>query len=443
MQKLRSAVQEFDRYQELMRKKNRYDFDDMINWVIKAFEENPNLLATYQEKFQYILVDEFQDSSGTQNKLVQLLISFWDKPNIFVVGDDDQSIYRFQGANVENMIEFAHRFHKDLTTVVLTDNYRSVQPILDISKTLINKNEERLVKQIEGLSKDLVTAKAELIDLTHAPIIREFNAVKDEMAGITNAVAELIEEGIAPGRIAVIYKENKYGIELAKYFRLKNIPAYSKRNINILEDPFVRKIVQLLRYLNAETDTPYGGDEMLFEILHYDLYNIPAIEIAKLTVEVNQKKYSGELTSIRKLLNEKANTPPKDLFDTGVNPRLKELSSILERLIADVYNLTLQQLFEAIVNNAGVLTYIMKHGEKISLMQLLTALFDFIKEETSRNPTMRLEQLVSIIDLMEKEGLPLPMVQVAGTDKGVNLLTAHGSKGLEFEYVFFVGANAS
>jgi DNA helicase-2/ATP-dependent DNA helicase PcrA len=100
MEKLRAAVNEFDRFQQLMRKKNRYDFDDMINWVIRAFEENKSLLSNYQERFQYILVDEYQDTSGTQNRLVQLLISYWDKPNVFVVGDDDQSIYRFLGANV-------------------------------------------------------------------------------------------------------------------------------------------------------------------------------------------------------------------------------------------------------------------------------------------------------------------------------------------------------
>jgi len=120
MEKLRAAVSEFDRFQQLMRQRNRYDFDDMINWVIKAFEENKNLLAGYQEKYQYILVDEYQDTSGTQNKLVQLLINYWEKPNVFVVGDDDQSIYRFQGANVENMLQFADTYKDDLLTVVLT-----------------------------------------------------------------------------------------------------------------------------------------------------------------------------------------------------------------------------------------------------------------------------------------------------------------------------------
>jgi len=443
IEKLRAAVNEFEHHQQLMRQRNRYDFDDMINWVLKVFEENKNVLAAYQEKFQYILVDEFQDTSGTQNRLVQLLINYWDKPNVFVVGDDDQSIYRFQGANVENMLEFANTYSKDLTTVVLTSNYRSTQPILDISKTLINKNEERLVKQINGLSKELISANTKINQLTNQPAIIEYNSVRDEMAGITNKVYNLLQEGTGPGKIAVIYKENKYGEALATYFRLKGIPVYSKRSINILEQPFAKKIIQLLRYLDAEHDIPYGGDETLFEILHYDFYQIPPIAIAQLTVEVNQKKYGGEQTSIRKLLSDKANSAPKNLFDTGIHQGLKNISNSIEQLIADAANLTLQQLFDQVIRKAAVLTYIMQSNEKIGLMQLLTALFDFIKDESSRNPALNLKGLVDIIDLMEKEGLPLPMIQVAGSDRGVNLLTAHGSKGLEFEYVFFSGTNAS
>ncbi len=443
MEKLRAAVNEFDNYQNLMRKRNRYDFDDMITWVIRVFEENSNVLNAYQEKYQYVLVDEFQDTSGTQNKLAQLLISYWAKPNVFVVGDDDQSIYRFQGANIENMLDFATHYTKDLMTVVLTNNYRSTQPILDISKTLINKNEERLVKQIDGLSKDLLAANINVNGLTNQPVLIEYNSVKEEMASITNEVFQLIQQDIAAGKIAIIYKENKYGTELAQYFRLKKIPVYSKRSINILEHPFAKKVIQLLRYLNAEHDIPYGGDEMLFEILHYDFYNIPPIEIAKLAVEVNSKKYNGEQISIRRLLYDKANKPPQNLFDTGINEGLKNLSAIIEKLIADVANITLQQLFENIIRNAGVLTYILQSDDKIQLIQLLTALFDFIKEESARNPALQLKGFIDIIDLMDKEGLPLPMVQVAGSDKGVNLLTVHGSKGLEFEYVFFVGVNAS
>ncbi|MEJ7740930.1 MAG: ATP-dependent DNA helicase [Chitinophagaceae bacterium] len=443
MEKFRAAVNEFANLQELMRKKNRYDFDDMINWVLEAFEKNNNLLANYQEKYQYILVDEYQDTSGTQNRLVQILIDFWEKPNIFVVGDDDQSIFRFQGANVENMHEFHKSYANDLLTVVLTNNYRSVQSILNISKSLIDSNTERLIKRIEGLSKELISSNTQISHLTHEPYIREYESQRHEMVDVTNTIHSLLGEGTQPGRIAVIYKENKYGEELLRYFRLKGMPAYAKRSINILELPFAKKIIQILRYLSAEHDIPYSGDEMLFEIMHYDFYNIPPIEIAKVTVEANAKKQSGTRGSIRQLLQDKVNTPPKDLFDVTIYPALGSLSNRLERLVSDVSNATIQTLFERIIRQAGVLNYIMKSDEKIWLLQVLTALFDFIKDETRRNPEFRLQELIETIDLMIANKIPVPLIEISGTDKGVNLLTVHGSKGLEYEYIFFVGCNAS
>ncbi len=443
MEKLRAAVSEFDHFQQMMRKKNRYDFDDMINWVIKAFEENKNLLANYQEKFQYILVDEYQDTSGTQNRIVELLISYWEKPNVFVVGDDDQSIYRFQGANVENMLQFADAYKNDLLTVVLTNNYRSTQPILDVSKTLINRNEERLVKQIEGLSKELLSSNEKIKQLLHQPHIHEYETMRQEMIGITKKVQQLLAQGTLPGDIGIIYKENKYGLELADYFKLLNIPVYSKRSLNLLELPLVQKITLLLRYLASEHDVAYSGDEMLFEILHFNWFGIPPVEVAKLSMEVAEKKYSDRKISMRQLLVEKSNTPAKDLFSTGIHPGLKAASTAIEELISDVSNITLRNLFENIIRKAGVLKHIMNSTDKHWQLQVLSGFFDFVKDETHRTPLLSLQQLVNLIDLMEKEEITLPLVQVSGSDKGVNLMTAHGSKGLEFEHVFFAGCNAS
>jgi DNA helicase II / ATP-dependent DNA helicase PcrA len=442
MEKLKAAVGEFDRFQQMMRKRDRYDFDDMINWVIKAFEENKNLLTRYQEQFLYILVDEYQDTSGTQNRIVELLINYWEKPNVFVVGDDDQSIYRFQGANIENMEQFAGRYQDDLLTVVLTNNYRSTQPILDISKTLIDKNEERLVKKISGLSKDLVSSNNHISKSIHKPVIKEYETQRQEMIDITLQVQRLVSEGVPAGKIGIIYKENKYGEELTQYFKVRRIPVYSKRNLNILELPLAKKIILILKYLAAEHDVPYGGDEMLFEMLHFDWFKIPALEIAKLSVEVAEKKFSDN-TSLRRLLHEKATAVPKDLFSTGIHDGLKQASAVFEKLIADVPNVTLQHLLENIIRDAGILTHIMQSEDKHWQLQVLTGLFDFVKEETRRNAALKLQQLIYIIELMEKEDIPLPLVQVNGSEKGVNLLTVHGSKGLEFEYVFFAGCNAS
>ena len=443
MEKLRAAVNEFDPFQTLMRKKNLYDFDDMINWVIRAFEENKELLAGYQERYQYILVDEFQDTSGTQKKLVELLINYWDLPNIFVVGDDDQSIFRFQGANMENMKSFADGYLRDLQVIVLTKNYRSTQEILDISKSLIEKNAERLINRMEGLTKDLVSSNPKINELAIRPVIREFETIRQEMTQITLDVEKLVREGVAPGKIAVIYKENIYGENLSKFFQLKQIPVYSRRSLDLFDIPFAKKLLLILHYIAAEQDTPYGGDEMLFEILHFDFYHIPPIEIAKLSVEAASRQFSEDRTSLRRLLYEKANRPARDLFDAGIPETLKNASRHLEALIADAYNLTLQQLFENIIGKGGILDYLMKSPEKIWLLQVLTALFDFLKEETRRDPDLDIIKMSGLINLMEDNQIPVPLIQVAGNDKAVNLLTAHGAKGLEFEYVFFAGCNAS
>ncbi len=443
MERLAAAAKEFDAFQQLMHEQSRYDFDDMINWVIRAFENNNQLLLNYQERFQYILVDEYQDTSGTQNRLVNLLISYWDQPNIFVVGDDDQSIYRFQGANVENMEQFANTYAADLLKVVLTHNYRSTQPILDVSHSLISRNEERLVRKISGLTKDLVASHPEISLLKHPPTITEYETQRQEMIGITMAVENLVNQGIPPGNIAVIFRENRYLDELIQLFRLRNIPAYSKRSLNLLEIPLAKKILLILEYIAAEQDTPYGGDGMLFEILHFNFFGIPPIEIAKLSAEAAGKKAGESRMSVRQLLAEKSTLQPKDLFDTGIHPQLKQAGARLEELIADSVNLTLQGLLENTVRKAGVLATIMNSEDKIWQMQVLTGLFDFVKEETRRNPDLGLRELVDTIALMKNNNLRIPLVQVGGSEKGVNLLTAHGSKGLEFEYVFLAGSNAS
>ncbi|OYY21490.1 MAG: DNA helicase UvrD [Sphingobacteriia bacterium 35-40-8] len=443
MEKLRAAVNEFDRFQQLMRSRNRYDFDDMINWVIKAFEEHPSLLMRYQEQFLYILVDEYQDTSGTQNRIVELLINYWEQPNVFVVGDDDQSIYRFQGANVENMTALAKRYEEDLVKVILTNNYRSTQPILDIAKTLIDRNQERLIKQMPGLSKDLISSNGKLTSITDPPNIKEYESMRQEMIGICLEVETLLAKGMMPGKIGIIYKENKYGEALAQFFKEKQIPVYSKRNLNLLEIPLAQRIILFLKYLAAEWDTPFGGEEMLFQILHFNWFGIPAMEIAEITAKVADLKYGANKTSLRKQIREKANAPAADLFSQAPAKGFALVSIAIENLITAIANSSLINLVEQVIQQTKVLGWIMQSPDKHWHLQVLSGLFEFIKEEARRNPHLSLEQLVNIFSLMEKEELALPLVQVSGTEKGVNLMTAHGSKGLEFEAVFFAGCNAS
>jgi DNA helicase-2/ATP-dependent DNA helicase PcrA len=444
MEKLKAAIEQFKVYQELLHNNHRYDFDDMINWVISIFQSHEEVLLNYQEQFQYILVDEYQDTSGSQNRIVELLISYWldEKPNIFVVGDDDQSIYRFQGANLKNMMNLADKFEKDLTKVVLTQNYRSVQPILDGAKGLIENNVQRLVNQYKDLSKELIASHEPLILLNIPPVIKVYENEFAENVHITTSIKKIIDSGVEPGNIAVIYREHKFGDELMKFFQLEQIPFYVKRSVNLLDDVFINQVLNICRYSVSELDTAYSGESLLFEILHYSFFQIKPLKIAAISNTIASfRGRSKTENSYREYLDKLKAENSGTLFASDENiAELIRVSSLLESLLKEVYNKSTLQWFEYMIYETGILAFIMQQENKAWLMSKLTCLFDYIKESTHRKPEISLKELVAQIDLLKENGLSLPLIQTTGTETGVNLLTAHGSKGLEYEYVFLISA---
>lgn len=438
MQRLKAAAGEFHNYQQMMREMHRYDFDDMISWILEAFGKDPNFLLSYQEKYQYVLVDEYQDTSGAQNELIRLLVSYWEVPNIFVVGDDDQSIFRFQGANVENIEQYHSRYARDLCSVMLVDNYRSTQPVLDAARVLIEHNTERI--QLPGLSKHLISKRAGQ-DAGTAPEIHEYQTQLHEFAGITAQVRKLLDQGVAPAEIAVIYNKHSLGEELMNYFRLAQIPVSARKKLNVLKTPFGQKLLNILRYLALETEAPYSGEELLFHIMHYDFYDIAPLDTAKICVSVNRQNRSGKTqTAIRRHIAELA-SGQQTLFQPEGKAEIVRLSNDIEYWIKAAENLTLQNLFEKVVLRGGILGYVLRSHDKNLYLQILSALFNFLKEESRRHPEMDLAGFIEQIDLLEEHELPLEVSQVIFNEQGVNFLTFHGSKGLEFDNVFLVGCN--
>ncbi len=442
MEKLKSAIACFPAYQSLLDQKHRYDFDDMIHWVIRLFETENEILLGYQEQYQYILVDEYQDTSGSQNRIVELLASYWgDQPNLFVVGDDDQSIYRFQGANLMNLMTLANRYEKDLRRVVLTKNYRSVQPILDAAKGLIENNQHRLIHQFDGLNKELIADLDEIKDLKIQPEIRIYESELAEQAHIAASIQQLIEKGTPPGEIAVIYREHKLGDELMKFLQQESIPFYVKRSIDLLQDPFTNQILNLLRYLAAEQDNPYSGEHLLFEILHYPYFGIRPFTIANLCYELaemrNKKKTDK---SLRGHLNGLIEANSGSLFNADEQTNhLLRLARFLEAAQTKLYEENLHRWFEYLLNESGVLHWVMSQTDRVWQLRKLSCLFDYLKESTQRKPEIRLGEWIEQIRLMKENNIRLSLVQTTGKDTGVNLMTCHGSKGLEFEHVFLMG----
>ena len=278
---------------------------------------------------------------------------YWeDNPNLFVVGDDDQSIYRFQGANIENMMAIRERLEKNLTTVVLTDNYRSVQPILDAASSLISNNHKRLIEKVKGLTKELHTSRDELKDLNILPQIRVYENEFSENVHIAYSIKNLVDKGVKPGSIAVLYREHKYGDELQRFLLEAGVPYYVKRSMNLLEDVFTRNILNICRYINMENDTPNGGEYLLFEILHYDFFDLDASEIARMT------KARGK-SSLREYIEAVSATQAGLLFPSDESSgKLHHISEVLNILKKYSFNHPLQQWFEKLINETRILAHI-------------------------------------------------------------------------------------
>jgi DNA helicase-2/ATP-dependent DNA helicase PcrA len=442
MAKLIAAVGEYQRYDAKMKARGRYDYDDMIIWVLKAFRENEDILRKYQERYQYILVDEFQDTSGSQNELLKFLLSYWETPNVFVVGDDDQSIFKFQGANMKNILDFANDYVNALHTVVLSHNYRSNQHILDISKALINHNFERLTTQL-SLDKNLKSAHPRFEQLVVEPVIREYENPNQELVDVALQIQQLVANGTSPAEIAVIYRNHSQVEELIHYLDQKKITVNTRRKIDILTMPFGEKIITMMRYLAMELDSPYSGDELLFEIMHYDFFDIPPIDIAKASIAVAKDnfKINEAKTSLRRYITEMRGPANPGLFDPPANLEMKYLASNIEYLLKAATGLTLQEFFQQFITKTGILKYIMLQPDKGWHMQVLTSFFDFLKNESRKKPDIDLAGFITTIDLMIGHNIRLELNQVIFTESGINFLTAHGSKGLEFEHVFLIGCN--
>lgn len=446
MEELKAAANLYPVYQKMMHDRKRYDFDDMILLVKEKFQTDPDLLLNYQERFQYFLVDEYQDTNGAQNEILRMLISFWPIPNVFVVGDDDQSIFRFQGANVENILSFNEAYGDHLHIIVLEDNYRSSQHILDVSKQLISVNQERLINAIAGLSKDL---KANHGDFAHSlvkPQVREYYNQAHETVGVAKEIERLYRDGVNMDEVAVIYRNHRQAEDVVRYLEAKGVPLNIKRRADILQSPFIGSLLMVMEYIEGESRSPFSREDLLFEMLHLNFFGIDPLVIARLAIELRSKTGESQRTTWREELRKSSKRMDNSLFaDKTANDNYKamqRLSDNIEYWVAELHNTTLQVLVEKIITRGGILKYVMDAPHKFSLMQELYTFFEFIKEESVKNPKISLNDFLRSIAMMKDENIAMPLGKMVYASPGINFVTAHGSKGLEYEYVYLIGATA-
>ena len=451
MEATRAAAALFDVYLERMKEEGRYDFNDMILWVLHAFKEAPALLQNYQERFQFMLVDEFQDTNGAQSELLYTLTQFWDEPNLFVVGDDDQSIYEFQGARLRNIIDFYNRYQPAVRVIVLTENYRSSQAILDRAAATISGNTQRLIYQLQHLSlnKDIVSAhpRFEGGRDCSSPVIKLYPNPLQEEADIVLQIEALKEGGKPLHEVAVLYAQHRQAEGIMALMERKGLPYCVKKPVNVLSQPLVEGVVNILRYLNAEREEAFSAEALLFEILHAPYYGVAPTDIAALSLYISnlpkERKTKWRFVLNNPLLLETLSRDAQSGFGLQTPDALHRVGNCLDSWLQHLSSLPLPLLLEKIVYESGIVAYLLHGKNCVWDVQVLHSFFEFVQRSAERKPRLKLAELLDTIDRMNDEGISLPIEKVIQQDNGVRFFTAHGAKGAEFEHVFLIGCTAN
>lgn len=436
MARLRAAAQLYPAYESAMRAARRYDYDDMILWVLRAFETNETLLRNYQEQYLYFMVDEYQDTNGAQNEVLLQLARYWEEPNLFIVGDDDQSVYEFQGARLQNLTEFLETYRNSVELIVLPNNYRSSQHILDAAAGVIQHNQLRVVHQFPELriEKKLVAANPAVAALPQLPEWVVYPNRLHEIIDIARQIETWRDEGVPLSEIAVIYARHRQAEALQALLERRGIPCQTKRKTNILKLPMLRHWLEWLRYIETELRDPGSGEYYLFRLLHFHFTELPAAEINRLHLYLAAQ---SPAIPRRTALSDAVLLQAAGIRET--EPFLR-LSRSIDELMLSLANDTLPAFLERALNRSGLLAWILRQPEAVQLLEVMRTFFDFAELETLRRPQLGLLGLLGIIDSFETNGVPIELQHNAVAGKGVQLVTAHSAKGLEFERVFVLDA---
>lgn len=407
----------YQKYDELKTKNSLFDFGDLITKTILLFEKRANVLVQYQNQFKHILVDEFQDTNFAQNKLVTMLTG--SKGNITVVGDDDQSIYRFRGAAVSNMLQFRSHF-PNTTIVTLTENYRSKQTILDSAYTLISHNNPDRLEVIENIDKRLMS---QVKGVGTVEMVNPHD-VSDEADFVTQKIVELHKKKYKFSDFAVLVRANNHAESFVRNFEREGIPYQLLGPGKLFNEP---EIVDLISYLRVISDI--HNDSALYRVLSSEIFDIQPLLLAKAS-----SKARHEHTHLFEILQEYSNDPE---FAQKVSPILELMKTHIKRS----RNESAIALLLEYLDQSGIREKLIQEDSVHSLktVQNIEKFLSKIKAFEVGNQFVTIQRIVDWIDLQTEvnESPRAAEVEVGDEDK-VNILTVHSSKGLEFPVVFLV-----
>lgn len=386
----------YEKYEDKLRKNNSVDFDDLLLLPIKLFKEHPDILERYQNLYQYILIDEYQDTNEAQYILTKMISD--KNRKITCVGDDSQSIYSFRGANYKNILNFENDY-KDAKTILLEENYRSTSNILDAANQVIKNNKQRK-------DKNLWTARGVGEKIKY---YRAYNE-RDEAQYVIRKTKEMVNRGVEYKDIAVLYRTNAQSRVIEEEMLKENIPY---RVIGSFYFYSRKEIKDLIAYLR---------------LIHNSKDNVSLLRV------INTPKRGIGLKTIDSL-TEKADNAGTSIYEAITTGKELEFKNIIEKLKVISEELTLTELIDKVLDASGMRQELESEGSLEAEVRLenLEEFKSITKSFEER------EGLISLEDFLLEISLISDVEEYKDDPNRISLMTVHSVKGLEFAHVFVVG----
>ena len=405
MEKMARAYLE---YQKELKKNNALDFDDLLVKTVELFQSCPDVLESYQERFRYIMVDEYQDTNTVQFKLISILAKKYH--NLCVVGDDDQSIYKFRGANIKNILDFEEVF-PDAKVVKLEQNYRSTKHILDTANAVIAHNRGRK-------EKALWTENGE----GEPVFFQQFQTGYDEAEYVAGEIRKKIRNGEAEYKdFAVLYRTNAQSRLFEEKFLYANIPYKLIGGVNFYSRKEIKDVLAYLKTIDN------GKDDLAVR----RIINVPKRGIGNVSLNKVQNYAEDMGMSFFEALEDAEHVPGLGRAAIKIQPFVTLIHELRLRLA----DMSLEELIEEILDRTGY-SQELKDEDTDEAKARLENIDEFISKAVSYEKG---EEHPSLSGFLEEVALVADIDSLEESDNRVLLMTLHSAKGLEFPYVFLAG----
>lgn len=399
-------------YEALLQEQRLFDFDDMIVETIKALEENADMLLDLQEQYHYIHADEHQDVNGSQNRILELLCAYHDTPNIFVVGDEKQAIYRFQGASLENFLYFEDSF-SHTKTVALTHNYRSGQTILDAAFSLIRAG--------EGPAAELRIPLQAQPEAEGEVVSAAFSHQIVEDAWVVDTIVRCINSGVKSEEIAVIVRTNREVEQFASLLRKKGIAVEATADGDILQHPLTTSVFNLIgAVVQVDSQKP------LFTLLHGAHWEIKTDDLLKVLTTRNFSVSLWSLISDEVKLRTLGVAEPE---------KFTRIAQVLAEAQRRQMTQSPARVLEYLLQESGLLKMALV-ADPVEHGRVIRRLYDELEALSLQKQHATLKDVHDSLTSYFQYKLPLNAPYLATQAHAVQVMTAHKSKGLEFSHVF-------